>query len=362
MPFGMLDTQYIDFPAGVDQAYIEGLRTAAGVDFPQVLREIDARIGALNTQIDPLLAALLVTTSEISADGTAPVAFEVTESGEYTLARPQMVEGAATMLPIRKYDVGLGFTEDGLDNMSMNRILTNVDSMFLGYRKLYRRQALQRLFSDAEMRVDIKTTATSPGFAGSGTGTNVFSQPYPDGSALPGGYTHYYRVASGSLATGIKTARDRLKKWHKGPFDLVTTATQLALIVAINPGDPVNGFVPADSLLVRNSPDSAQAQVDPNVYVGVLFGDIRVRMAIEDFTDDNIALFKTYGNLNPRNALAWRYDPRRGRNAFIRYRELYPLDNAQLLQSFGVGVNSRTAATLISIASSGNYTPPASWA
>ena len=361
MPFGILDTTYIDFPPGVDAAYIEGLRTAAGVDFADVVREIDSRLEALNTGIDPLLAMLLTTTTEVFADGIAPIAFEVQQSGEYTIARPQLVEGYAHMLPINPYDVTLGFTEDGLEQMSLKKILANVDSLFSGYRKLYRRLALQRLFSDAEVRVDAKTTAKSPGFAGSGTGDNAFTRPYPDGSALPGGYTHYYRVASASLATGIKTARDRLRKWHKGPFDLIAPQAMIDLITAINPGSASDGFVSAGTLLVRNSANSAEAQVDGTIYLGVLFGDIRVHMAIDDFTDANIAIFKSYGNFNPENPLVWRYDELAGRNAYVRTRSLFPLADAVLKQKLGIGVNNRVGATLIRVDAAGNYVAPTNW-
>src|SRR3712207_6182346 len=134
MPFGMLDTRYIDFPGNVDLAYIQGLRTRAGVDFPRLLREIDSRLGAFNGSLDPLIAALMTTTIEVFADTSGPIAFEVNERGEYTIARPQLVEGQAHMLPLRGYDISLGFTEDGLEAMSLNRILLNIDSVLLGLR------------------------------------------------------------------------------------------------------------------------------------------------------------------------------------------------------------------------------------
>jgi hypothetical protein len=359
MPFGYLDTTYIDFPAGVDVAYLQGLRTRAGVDFPRLLREIDSRLGALNTGLDPLVAALITPTTEQYTDTSGPSAFTVDERGEYTIARPQLAEGGAHMLPIRGYDVSLGFTEDGLESMSLARIITNIESMLMGMRRLYRRQALTRLFSDAEVRVAVATTVTSPGFAGSGTGDNVFPRTsYPDGTPLPGSYSHYYRVASAALAAGIKAARDRLKKWHAGPFDLIASADMISLIVAISATNPADGFVSAGSALVRAGSGANEATVDATVYLGVLFGDVRVHMEINDFSSANIAIFKSYGALSPQNPLAWRYDELKGRNAVLRYRDLYPLSNAVLKQDMGIGTNDRTAAVLISVAASGNYTPP----
>src|SRR3954471_5772296 len=108
MPFGILDSQYIDFPAGIDVPYLQGLRTRAGVDFPRLVQEIDSRLGALNGALDPLVAALITPTTEPVADTSAPAQFVVEEAGEYTIARPQLAEGSAIPLPIRKYDVSLG--------------------------------------------------------------------------------------------------------------------------------------------------------------------------------------------------------------------------------------------------------------
>ena len=359
MPFGYLDTRYIDFPAGVDVQYLQGLRTAAGVDFPRLLQELDRRLAAFNAGIDPLVAALVTPTTEPYADTTGPSAFEVEERGEYTMARPQLAEGGAHMLPIRGYDVALGFTEDGLMNMSLARILTNIDSMLMGMRKLHRKLVLTRLTTDAEVRVSPKTVVTSPGFAGSGTGDNVFSRTtYPNGVALPGGYTHYYRIAAAALAAGLLSAVQRLRRWHMGPFDLIAPQAMLDLVAAINPGNPTNGFVSAGSELVRQGSGNSEAQVDAALYLGVLFGDVRVRKAIDDTSDPVIGVFKSYGSLSPQNPLAWRYDELRGRNAFVRYRDLSPLVNARLLQDLGIGVNDRTSAVLVRVADSGGYVAP----
>jgi hypothetical protein len=356
MPFGTLDTRFIDFPAGVDEAYLRGLKTRAGVSFEMLLREIDSRLAALNGSVDPLVASLIVPTTEITAEDVAAVAFEIQEQSEFTIARPQLAEGIAHMLPLRKWDVATQFTEEGLEGVRITSLLNQVDSILLGYRALYRKQTLKRLFDNSEVRVDKKTTATSPGFAGSGTGTNVFSRPYPDGTALPGGYTHYARVASdaASLKAGIKAGLNYMKKWHTGPFDLIANQTMIDAIVAFGSPD----FVTAGSALVRPASGVAEALVDPSKYVGVLFGEIRVQAAVTDYSEDYISLFKSYGNLHPQNPLAWRYDELVGRNAFLRYRALYPLDQATVIQRFGVGVNNRVGAYLLRVAASGSYSAP----
>lgn len=363
MPFGILDTQYIDLPANLDVTYLEGLRTRSGYDFRSLLQQLDQRLGALNRNLDPLLASLLAppTTDEF-ADTTMPMAFEVTERGEYTIARPQFVEGQAHMLAMRAYDVTLGFTEDGLEDMTLPRILTNVDSLFMGMRRLYRKEAMKRFFSDAEIRLSIKTAATSPGFAGSGTGGNVFNGTYPDGTALPAGYTHYFRDTAANRRAILFSAAARLRRWFAGqfgteqggPYDLIASQGEIDAIKAFGAPD----FIPAGSLLVRPSPNDPQANVDADIYEGVLFGDIRVRKAVADFASPNISIYKTQGNLAVGNPLVWKYDEKKGRNAYVRSRSMFPLSDAVVLQSFGINVNNRVAAVLIRIDAAGGYVPP----
>jgi hypothetical protein len=355
MPFGMLDTQYIDLPANIDTTYLEGLRTRSGYDFQQLLRELDRRLAALNRNIDPLIAAILAppTTDDV-ADTTMPTAFVVTERGEYTIARPQYTEGQAHMLAMRGYDVTLGFTEDGLEDMSLSRILTNVDSLFLGMRLLYRKECLKRFFSDAEIRISVKTTATSPGFAGSGTGGNAFTGNYPDGQPLEVGYTHYFRDTAANRLAIIKSAKQRLEKWVTGPFDLIAPQAQIDALAAL--GEPF--FYRPDSRFVRQGANASSAVVDPDIYAGILDENIRVRLPITDFSSPNIALFKTFGNLADRNPLVWKYDEKKGRNAYVRSRSMFPLSDAVLLQTFGINVNNRIAAALIRIDAAGGYVPP----
>lgn len=355
MPFGILDTQYIDLPANIDTTFLEGLRTRSGYDFPQLLRQLDSRLGALNRNLDPLLAALLAPAStDDVADTSNPTALVVTERGEYTIARPQYVEGQAHMLAMRGYDITLGFTEDGLEDLSLNRILLNVDSLFLGLRNLYRKEALKRLFSDAEVRISVKTSATSPGFAGSGTGGNVFSGSYPDGSPLPGGYTHYYRDTAANRLAVIKSAKQRLLKWQQGPFDLIAPQSEIDAIVAL--GEPY--FYRVDKQFVRLGANNNIATINPDIYVGILDEDIRVRQPISDFSSTNIALFKSNGNLSPSNPLVWKFDEKKGRSAYVRSRSMFPLADATVLQTFGINVNNRTAAALIRIDAAGGYVPP----
>lgn len=353
MAFGLIDTSFIDWPSNVDAAYLRGLQTRSGLRFTDIGARLDAGLTQINAGVDSLIALLLAppTTTEFARGGRTS-RMTAQKKSQYTLARPQLVERQAHMLAIDEYEIALGFTEDGLQEMSIDDFQAQVDAMVAGFQMLHRAETLGRLLSDAEVPVAAGTAATSPGLAGSGSGNNAFAGTYPDNSALPGGYTHYYRDTSANLAATIKAERDRLRKWHEPPYDLIGSQAQIDAIVALT------DFVPAGSVLVRVGDGVSQALVDPTTYVGVYAGDIRVHRALVDWTSDHHALFKTYGPLNPRNALVWRYDPLRGPNAYVRSRELFPLAESVAMQKFGVNINDRTAATAARIAASGGYSAP----
>lgn len=353
--FGILDTQYIDLPDGTDAEYLRGLETRSGVSFDSILTQLDGRLGALNASLDPLLSAVMFVTDQITVDQTDSDIFEVSESGEYAVPRPQFAEGLpGMMVPLRKWDVSTSWTEDGLNQMSLRSINRQFDAIMRGFRRRYRREILSRLFAIEEIRVDRRTTATNPGFAGSGTGENVFLSPFPDGNELPAGYSHYVRDVVANRAAAIKTQRDKLAKWNSGNFDLVGTQNFIDAITA----DTVN-FVQAGSTLIRVGPDQAEANVDPELYLGVFDRNIRVRHPIEDVAGDYAVVFKTFGSLAEGNPLAWRFDPLYGRNAFLRSRSMYPLDQAIVIQRFGIGVANRVTAAPIQIdAAAGAYVTP----
>lgn len=358
--FGVFDTEYIDLPDVLDQDYLTNLTLASGTTFETAITEIEARMAAFNAGFDSLVGALAFETQEEFIEYADAVAFKVSPKGEYTIARPQRGEEmGGHMLPVRAWDAGVGWTEDGLREIRLANLLRNFDGLLLGFKVHFKKEVLRRLFRTTEVPVEWgKTTAVSPGFAGSGTGGNAYTRPYPSGAALPGGYTHYIRSDTAGLDAAMLAARDKLfKQGHPAPYDLIAPQSVIDTIAASN------FFVPTGSPLIRSAPADAEALVDPTLYVGVFGNLVRVRVAVDDWSDSALAIFKTYGNLDPRNALAIRFPntagvPGNGRAAYVRSRALYPLANAEVVSRWGVGVASRVAAVLISIAPSGPYTPP----
>lgn len=350
---GILDTTAIDFPPNIDQTYVRGLTNARGVNFQTLLTQIDTRLRAFATTADPLIAALCFFTPEATADDTNPTAFDLEEETEYGLPRSEFAQARAHMLPFRKYAKALGFTEEGLFEATESDILRQVDNMLVSFSRGRMLHVLRRLFSDDEYYVDKRTTSVSPGFAGSGTGDNVFAGPYPDGTPLPDPYTHYFRDTTANVDVAVNAILDLLKRWGPGPWDLIGSQTSIDYLAS------ETDFVDAGTALIRPASGTAEALVDSTKYVGVFAKEIRVwQPRVEMGTNPHIAVFKTYGNFDRRNPLAIRFDPRFGKGIDVKFRALFPLDQAIMRGRWGVGVNNRVAAGLAYLAGSGGYVDP----
>ena len=371
---GIIDSTFIEVAANIDASYLRNYETADGVTFDQFIPRINAALGAYNAEIDPLVAELIAPPTErIVISGRNPGRFQVVRNGEYTSARAQKPgKRSRHALPIWIDEIGMGFTERGLRNLRADDFVDILDEILNGLRYNQRRSVLARMLDDAEVAVDEPdlTTMLSPGFAGSGTGANAFSaKHFPNAaqSPIPGGYSHYWRISAASLATGLKAARDQHRKWYPtGRFEAVGSKAFTDAIVALG---EAGGFIRAERAFIREGSGNTVAAIDGNQFLGIFDGDVWVRKPIEDYAEAHGWIFQPLGALNPRNPLAWRFNPRAGRTpgtdtaagrgAYLRTNAPFPLSDATILQEFGVGVNNRVGAQVIRIADSGSYDPPA---
>lgn len=360
MAFGLIDTTYIDFPPNIDVAYLRSLETRSGLRVADLAQRLDAALGTLNAGVDPVLASILAPpTSSIVARASRQDRFRIEKDDEYTVARPQFVKQRGHMLAIDTKTVGIGFTEDGLNDISLDSFDDNVRAMVDGWEAELRFDVLARLFDPSEISIDDVTTATSPGLAGSGTGDNQFVGTMPNGTVIdPTTYSHYLRDTTANRALVLNSAATILRKWRRGTLDLMGSEAFVAAVVALG---EAGGFYAASSALIRQGSGAAEALVDPADYVGVFkatSGDIRIRHGIPDISSDHAVVYRSGGQFSSDNPVVMRYDAQRGQDIIVRTREAFPLANAVSKAKYGFNINNRVGAVAIRIAASGNYTAP----
>jgi hypothetical protein len=349
MTFGYLDTQNIDFAVGQTESRLRNMQNRLGISFAEFYARVDGALTALNSASDPLVADLITPTDQDRVNTGVTGDKVLQRGGEYSITRPQHSAPSGHLLPIYPWEMTLGVTAEALETMTVDRFTGEVATTIQGFARGQRAEVLERLFKDTEFVLDDDGVGASPGFAGSGTGTNAYGGSRPPGVAAP--LSLYARVTTGANAAAqVETFRSYLTYFHgPGPLDLVTSSAGITEVTAMA------GFVEAGSTLVRPAVGSTEALVDANQYIGVLNGQIRVRHADPQISGNVLAIFKTYGNEDARNPLAWRYSSIWGRNAYVKERDLYPLANAVTRQHFGIGVNNRVGAALIAVAASGTY-------
>jgi hypothetical protein len=348
MTFGYVDSHYIDWAAGQTESRLRNGANRLGISFLEFINRVDGAMAAVNGNNDPLVSALTVRTTNDRIEGGYTAAKVFQRSAEYTIPRPQRGSGGGWLLPLYENAITLGFTKKALEVMSIptfeGELATTVQAIVRGQRA----DVLERLFLDTEFGLDNDGTGSSPGFAGSGTGTNVYSGANPPGvSSL----NLYARVTTGANAAAqVATFQTYLNYFHgPGALELLTSSAGITEVTAMA------GFIEAGSAFVRPAAGTAEAIVDPGQYIGVLNGNILVRHADPQITGNVLAIYKSYGANSVQNPLAWRYSDIWGPDAWVEDRELYPLANAVVNQNFGIGVNNRAGAALIAVAGSGTY-------
>lgn len=346
MAFGLIDSTYIDFAPGVDSDYLRGLSTRSGLKFTTIVGMVDSAMRGINEGVHPIVADLVFPTTRADAPVQRIGRKTVQRRAEYTVARPQRGEAKTFMLPIDDWDIAIGFTEDGLESASSDYITDELREMVEAFQRLHLQQTLERLFNPSEVPVGKGSSVLSPGFAGSGTGGNVFEGFFPDGTTIPNDYTHYAVTDAAGLGAAMTQLAKDAQRWHgRAYLDLVGSAEMIDAIAAL----PNGQFVEAGSALIRNAQGEREALVDPDTYVGVVNKVIRVKHPLGELTTPHLAVYRTYGRFNANNPLAWRYDTLagKGREAWIRDRGMYPLGQANAMQRFGVGVFNRVGAWLL---------------
>lgn len=356
MAFGLYDTHYIDFAEEQTEAKLRGGRTRVGVSFVDIVRRVDAAMRAAN-QDDALMKELMFRTTKDTITSFRPTERIWQYGPEFTRNRPQrgMTTGAYS-LPLYFYEMDVSFTERALKVMSLEVLETELKGIVMGISRGHRGHVLQRLFNPDEAPLNMDGAGATPGFAGSGTGSNVFEGLFPNGTVIPSGYTHYHHAAdtTEAIEAAIDTMVDKMIKWHRPAFDLIAPQDVVDRIKASTK------FVGAGSSLIikAEKEDRVSNSVSSEKYEGVYGDHVRVRYADNQIDGNAFAIYKSYGAGSQNNPLAWRWDESFGQDTYVEDRALMPMAQASILQTYGVGVGNRVGAALCSVGSGSDYTPP----
>lgn len=355
--YGTHDFQFLDF-GNQNINSIANQTTAAGVSFADILGAANSAM-AETTNIDPVIASLVVDTDQEEATPDYSAAFQLEYGSEYAVARPQRAEEVTHSLPIRRVDLASQFTEDFLDNVSEIKIANHLQGIVTGYKNGFEAMILDAFFNPAAIAVRPGSATMSPKFIGYTANDPAYGKVvFPDGERLASPYSHYISETPANLLAAIRTAVERVRRRRgfTGPLDIYPSQNAAEAISALPE------FVDAGDALVRVGTGTEEAMVDSNTYIGVIKGlNVRVRQPVNRVLDNATDGAYWFGVATPDFAppIAWRYDSRRGKTPRLRSRSLFPLDYATVIAEAGFGVNDRFAAAVVKISTAGGaYTPP----
>lgn len=338
-----------------------------GVDAPQLLKEslqdgtnlltvTNLLTGALNgiaaeVQNDPVYSSVwsMADSPIVSYRMGADFSFE--DHTEYSRPSRSRAEVDGHMLPLKSYDLGLGWTWDYLRNAYTAQIEADIQSTVNAARKLVRTRLLNRILArtdDSGASKGLGAGGYSPGFATTAASTNVdFTPPEFAGTTFANTHEHYAAATTSLTSANAIVAMKNLREHgHVAPFDLWISAADEATYRAFT------DFVSASDPLVTPGSTTALVSLPPG-YIGYL-KDSYARVRIVDGLPTNYwFMFKSYGANNSQNPIRLRVG--RGESAlrFVAFPDpnagaspASPLGTLIAWTEFGVGVGDRTNGTL----------------
>ncbi len=334
-----------------------------GVDASQLLKEQLQDGTNLLTVTNLLTGALNGVAAEINSDPVFASAMSAADSpvvsyrmgtgfsfGDYTeYSRPprSRAEVDGHMLPLKPYDLGLGWTWNYLRNAYTAQIEADIANTVDAARRLARTKILGRPLQrtdDSGAAKGLGSGGYSPGFATTAAQTSVaFTPPEYAGNTFASTHEHYTAAAtsftSANLITDMKNLREH---GHVAPFDLWISSSDEATVRAFS------DFVSAtDPILTVGSSSSVVAL--PAGYIGYLTGSYARVRVVDGWPQSYWWLFKSYGNSSMQNPLKIRVGRGESQLRFVAFPDpaqgtspANPLGTLITWTEFGVGVGDRT--------------------
>lgn len=358
MAQGTHDLPYIDLGPQLTLERANALSTRAGVSFESILRGANAAMASVTANVHPIVRALTYQTTDDVAGQENYGAIQITYGSEYAVAPPQRLEDIEHFLPLRKFDAATQFTEDYLDHAEATKITQLLDGIANGYRRAHLALTLDTLFNPAAVRLTENSGTMSPKFVGYDPSDPYYNKlTLEDGTLITSANSHYIRDTVANIGVAVDLALKRVTgRGAVGPFEIFPSPAGADEIVKLP------NFVDAGDPNVRTAAGTAEALVDPNIYIGVLKGkNVFVRKPIGQIIDGGVPYFavvKREGDNAPGNPLRWLYDSKYGLTPILRSRSAYPLDYATTVHRAGFGVGNRFGAALVKLSASGAYTAP----
>lgn len=300
---GGRDTRDFVVWTGVDAAQLLKESLQDGTNLLTVTNLLTGALNGIAQEInsDPVYASAWSTADSPVVSYRMGAGFSFEDRTEYAKPLRSRAEVDGHMLPLKDYDLGLGWTWDYLRKAYTAQVEADIAAAVDAARKLVRVKTLGRIVTrtdDSGASKGLGAGGYSPAFATTAANTNVdFAPPEYAGTTFANTHEHY-KVGATSLtsANAIVEMKNLREHGHAGPFDLWISADDEATVRLFT------DFISASDPLV--TPGSATSLVAlPQGYIGYLSGSFARVRVVPGLPVDYWFMFKSYGSNNPRNPL-----------------------------------------------------------
>lgn len=370
MPLGYNDLKsVVRLPGTWDATYLAKWngRENTGVRFDELVRTIGVTLNGFNNSLvspDNYYSRFITRTTDMTAEySTNSDSNTLQKLSEYTRADPIRGAFSGHMLPRHDFGGALGWTYMALRRGTQSRMERDVQALIQRSRNTWDKEILNRLFKATADTVG--TTGVSVPFADGGTADSEYVPSAYGGESFASTHTHYARLTD-DAAGRDQFAHDAVEHLREhgimGPYELVIPDADINDWAALaGAGTYGVSFIRPERGVITMQNIAQRANINEEIYVGAIEtrrGVLYVRP--ETRLPANYAgVFKPAGLDAPDNVLMVRYEEGYPLGlTLVAQIEHYPLQEAQAIFTFGVGVGNRLAGYLGYFAASGSYTSP----
>lgn len=359
-------------PTGVDGTKVAEWRLREGITVAQFITLAGTAIGGVNQEFASKWGGVFSITEMDHMeypDGAAEVELaELTDTDD-----PDMVSGTTLghMVDLKVYGGAVGGTRRYFRDSRMAQIQSTMRRIVNKSKWRFEKKLFGRFFSNTENAIG-SAGYDVPFVRGTG-GVVDFTPPAYGGQAFTTSHNHFLGYDSGSSKTFADVlnglAATLVEHGHTAPFEAMCSLTDIATYAALSGFTKlVSGVVNTISRGGETSGNQFFADGTPNVIEGLFgyfqsnYGQINLR-SFARIPTGYTGMYKSYGQLDPRNPLTVRVHPDEGFGIQIvavrSNNEKFPLAKLNFEFEFGMGVGEdRTNGAVGYLVSGGSYTNP----
>lgn len=243
---GFHDLKDSALPSPWDEDYLKKVELEDGTTFDEMVRLAQTALSALNAEIlgMPGYSQLFSVQDDAEVEYAVGVGNTFEEATEYGTPDPTRGKTTGHMLPIKPYDMALGWTMMSLRKARRAKLEADIRQMIVAGRALYQKALLTRFFTSTANKVG-STSSDVPFADGGSADANYVPPESPSGETFLYTHEHFLDTSDSGITSAtfdnscLSVAVEHLQEHgYDGPYMAICSRTDIGSWAA------VDGFKP----------------------------------------------------------------------------------------------------------------------